>query len=147
MPEPLMMSPAPPAPDAKDINSPPREGFAVMVTDKSQSSTTLAIPCRGVVTFEQARQENGGNYVFRWPPASRENPRAGGGHKSDLYFILCCDSTKCSRSKRGYFWRHPFVPVPGHGVPADSHFQGHLTPEQMIAQYGWHGTCEGTITQ
>lgn len=139
-----MTSSEPSAPDrsmpgAMEVDSPP-PGRVFAGMQRSQS-TTLKITCRGAVTFHQAQQENGGNYIFQWPLASRGAQIESG----DNYFILICDSGKCPESKRGYFWRHPFVPIPGHGVPADSHFHGHLTGEQMLEQYGWNGKWEREI--
>lgn len=52
------------------------------------------------------------------------------------YFILICDSERCPAEKRGYFWRHPFRAAVS---PAHDHFSGHLTEEEMIKKYGWHG--------
>lgn len=106
------------------------------------------VPCRGTKTFQQAQQENGGNYIFQWPLHLRQGGGGpvvveGAGRENTSYFILVCDSRKCPTWKRGYFWRHPFVAKSGHGVPADSHFEGHLTPDQMLELYGWNGECSG----
>lgn len=140
----IAASPLAPAPD-------PAPALAPALTPTLPPAPTPApapVPCRGTKTFQQAQQENGGNYIFQWPLHLRQGGGRpvvveGGGREKTSYFILVCDSRKCPTWKRGYFWRHPFVAKPGHGVPAESHFEGHLTPGQMLELFGWNGECSG----